>query len=736
MLALHCAFRSPSLAATPPGTLIRNQAQTTYLVGGHSFATVSNTDHITVQSPTPPLAGVLSMSVSPATARPGDSFDVLVTIANTGAQALPAGQLVLVWPAGATLSAPAESSAVFLAGTARIPVPGIPVGGSTTVLVRVALPLSIPTGTAEVRAEYSAASLQLSASAEIEVIGRTRSALEGLRYAPASAAVPMMVPLTEYDTGGAFAVFPPPSLPDGGGLVTDAPIRLLSTDSLRVGQILFPQLRDPDQNRDPTVAESISIRAEVRFSDSSPADVQTFRLRETTPDSGVFAGYVQTTGAGAAAFDGLLSVGRGGRIDLLYRDEVDAQDSAVAAILVDPFGRVFDSASGRAIDGVRVTLVDADTGAPARVLGDDGVSTYPSTVVTGSTVTDGGGAVYDVPQGGFCFPVVAPGNYRLDVDLPAGSGFRWPSTVDAALLQALPGAPFAVALGSRGEPFAVEEGPPLLLDLPIDPTGPPLWVRKSASQSDAAAGDFVQYRIEVESTRTLDPVGSVRLTDVLPHGFRYQPGSVRMENSAAPDPAMAGDGRTLEFDLGVLAPEAKVALTYLTQLAAVVPGDAVNRAVAAGSSGAVSNTAQATVRVREDLFRSHTILVGRVAADDSAAPGPSDGGIPGVRIYLEDGTYVVTDDRGMFHFEGIRPGLHVVQLDLDTLPEPFEPLATRARARGTRDGPGRSSSTCRAARCGASISPSHRNRAGRAPSRSAWKRRSATTRRPRSSGWR
>ena len=36
---------------------------------------------------------------------------------------------------------------------------------------------------------------------------------------------------------------------------------------------------------------------------------------------------------------------------------------------------------------------------------------------------------------------------------------------------------------------------------------------------------------------------------------------------------------------------------------------------------------------------------------------------------LEDGSYSVTDEDGRYHFEGVKPGLRVVQLDEMTLPD-------------------------------------------------------------------
>src|SRR3546814_14449830 len=65
------------------------------------------------------------------------------------------------------------------------------------------------------------------------------------------------------------------------------------------------------------------------------------------------------------------------------------------------------------------TTLFRSTGQPAEVFGDDGVSAYPSSVVTGQSVTDAGGTTYDFPPGDYRFPFVAPGTYRLVVEPPA-----------------------------------------------------------------------------------------------------------------------------------------------------------------------------------------------------------------------------------------------------------------------------------------------------------------------------
>ena len=55
--------------------------------------------------------------------------------------------------------------------------------------------------------------------------------------------------------------------------------------------------------------------------------------------------------------------------------------------------------------------------------------------------------------------------------------------------------------------------------------------------------------------------------------------------------------------------------------------------------------------------------------------------MPGIRLLLEDGTYVVTDKDGLYHFEGVRAGRHVVALDRDSVPASHAPVACDADTR-------------------------------------------------------
>ena len=196
----------------------------------------------------------------------------------------------------------------------------------------------------------------------------------------------------------------------------------------------------------------------------------------------------------------------------------------------------------------------------------------------------------------------------------------------------------------------------------VEPS-PSLWMQKSAGRDSAGQGDFIPYQLNVTNNSTSIPVVGVRVTDTLPVGLRLRAGSVRVNAVPAGDPLVSADGRTLTFTVGTLAGGAASTVEYVAEVTAGTRlGAAINSAFASSVAGGRSNTAQATVKIRDDFLRTRSTLMGRVttgACSDESGEGPD--GVEGVRVYLEDGSFVISDNRGLFHFEGVRAGLHVVQ---------------------------------------------------------------------------
>lgn len=451
--------------------------------------------------------------------------------------------------------------------------------------------------------------------------------------------------------------------------ISTAPASLQGTDNFRAGEVLVVGVTLASANVDPQARDTLDVVLELENGDR-----EQITLTETANNSAEFVGIINTIGVPPAVMQGdcRLSVNPGAPLKLRVTDQANASLVALATInfLVDPFGIVFDSGDGTPVPGSRVTIVDAATGQPAQVFGDDGVSAYPSSVVTGQSVTDAGGTTYSFPPGDYRFPFVAPGSYRLVVEPP--TPFTAPSKSNPADLAGLrrpdDGLPFEITGASYGNIFTLSSPAPVRVDIPVDQPGLPLVLRKTTSTQVAVPGDVIQYRIEVANRDARRNTGAVTVRDVLPAGMRLRPDTVRVDGVRV-TADVARNGREFAVTIPTIAASRSALLTYLAEvIVSAQPGNALNRATATDNRGAQSNIAEATISIKRDQLGDRMTIIGRITDGGcSVDPGKADG-IMGVRVMLQDGSYTVTDEDGRYHFEGVRPGIHVVQIDPSTLP--------------------------------------------------------------------
>ena len=468
--------------------------------------------------------------------------------------------------------------------------------------------------------------------------------------------------------GGAFAVLANPQLL-GGGVIDPTQVQDVSvTSAYNLGEPAFIRLVDLDQNIDYQVIDT----AVVTVTNPASGDLETIQLTETGLDTGVFAGYVPTSGGAAVAGDCVLQGASQSTLVVNYTDPADGTDTAQSSGLFDPVQRVFESSSGTLVNGATIEIVDATTGLPAVVYGNDGVSQFPSAIVSGGSTVDSSGTSYVFGPGEYRFPVVPDGDYQLIVTPPPE--YTAPSVIDPNDLQNLAGAPYLLGAGSFGATFTKAGDISIAFDIPIDPRAEALFLQKQTLTTTAAPGDFVRYELVLENSSVSGIATDIQLIDQLPAGVRFIPGSVTIDGNDAPDPVISTDLRTLEFNISPLNVSERATVAYVVE---IITGkqnqEIVNRATAFAAGGLISNEATASIRLTEDLFRSTGTIIGRVLeADCSQDTFSEEQGVANIRVYLEDGRYAVTDAGGRFHFEGLKPGTHVAQLDTFTVPAYFD----------------------------------------------------------------
>lgn len=426
------------------------------------------------------------------------------------------------------------------------------------------------------------------------------------------------------------------------------------------GNPLFVQVDAAVCNTSPTQIGT----APVTLVSQLTGDVETFTAVETGANTGLFRILPNVPTANAALHvvasgDGILEVLRNDVVTATITSCGGISVSALTTLLIDPSGVVYDSQTNQPIAGVTVRLIDVtgaanggNAGGPALVFDPNGVPAK-SEVVTGV-------------DGSFVFPLVFPGTYKLV--LGGLVGYTFPSRLPAALQ---PAGRLIEPQGSFGNAFVIggSTREPVHFDVPLDAgaTGG-LFIQKTANKSTAEVGDFVDYSVKFNNVSAISLPATV-VNDNLPAGFVYVRGSARLNGAPLADPS-GGAGSLLQFALGRIAVGAQPVLSYRLQVGAGSQGgNGINTAQAA--SGSVqSNRSSARVQVVGGVFSNKAYLIGKVFADclQNGIQDKDDPGVPGVRLYLEDGTYVVTDEEGKYSMYGLTPRSHVIKVDSTTLP--------------------------------------------------------------------
>ena len=237
-----------------------------------------------------------------------------------------------------------------------------------------------------------------------------------------------------------------------------------------------------------------------------------------------------------------------------------------------------------------------------------------------------------------------------------------------------------------------------------------LVIEKTSNTRTVEVGDLLTYRLRIRNTGNTPAIKPV-VVDLLPRGFRFEPGSVRVQNATATHVEMASSrelritldrvdmsgssatansnaangttGNASTAGTGNARGEASstgrdVQISY--RLRAGVgsqEGDGINRAhiqcVAPRSPSGLadcSNESRWKVQVTGGIFSEEACLAGQIFVDcnGNSIKDREELGIPGVRLYLENGTWLVSDEQGKYSHCGLRPRTHVLKVDSRTLP--------------------------------------------------------------------
>jgi len=417
---------------------------------------------------------------------------------------------------------------------------------------------------------------------------------------------------------------------------------------------------------------AIIERVQIKISSKLTGDEENYIGVETGPNTGIFRIQEEVPTRDGFIFDVIIN----NKILETAEDDViiaeltcngligggGASTSIKADVLVDPFGVVFDSETNQVIPGADIVIIDVNgtsnggnPGQPARVYTANGRDDASNTQISGT-------------KGKYKFPFLRAGTYRLEIAPPKGYTFKSEVPLDS-----LPDDREVDINASYGQDFVIS-GQPIGIDfdIPLDPQAlGVLLAEKKVDRSVAEIGDFVNYTITLKS-QAVNIVENLMVFDELPFGFEYQLGSAKIDGTALTDPD-GGSGPDLTFQIGNINPGQTKVLSYRVYLG---PGsersDGINVALVQSDELVVktSNEAKVKIEVRGGVFNEEALIIGKVFldCDENNMQNGAELGIPGVRLYLENGNYVITDSKGMYSFYAIKANKHVLKLDNYSLP--------------------------------------------------------------------
>ncbi|WP_252962992.1 hypothetical protein [Psychrobacter sp. PSP] len=225
---------------------------------------------------------------------------------------------------------------------------------------------------------------------------------------------------------------------------------------------------------------------------------------------------------------------------------------------------------------------------------------------------------------------------------------------------------------------------------------PALVVTKESDVKSAELGDYVSYTINITNNGNATAY-DVQLKDALPRGFDYVENSVRVSPTTDIDINQAqttefkADGKYQVLNLGNMANGESKKITYRVLVgASSLGGDGINRAIAVANNeqgqSLVSREAQWKIDVERGVMNTDGIIIGKVYHDINrdGIQQKEDGelGVAGVRIYMENGNFIVTDPEGKYNFYGVSAKTHVLKVDSTTIPRETELLTQSNRNAG------------------------------------------------------
>ncbi|MGL5638812.1 MAG: hypothetical protein ACRCW7_05665 [Cetobacterium sp.] len=205
-----------------------------------------------------------------------------------------------------------------------------------------------------------------------------------------------------------------------------------------------------------------------------------------------------------------------------------------------------------------------------------------------------------------------------------------------------------------------------------------MLIEKIAKLESASIGDLVKYEVIIKNSID-EKFSEVVFTDFLPKGMTLIKDSVKVSDSFIIKEISDEKANRVDIKLEVNNGHRSVETEKITYLARVnsnvKDGKNVNRVSATGETilGQVfgSNIATAEIKIDKENFYDKGIIFGRVYLDideDGLYQDKVDIPVSGVKVFLENGDFAISDRHGKYSIYGVEAITHTTKVYRNSLP--------------------------------------------------------------------
>lgn len=204
-----------------------------------------------------------------------------------------------------------------------------------------------------------------------------------------------------------------------------------------------------------------------------------------------------------------------------------------------------------------------------------------------------------------------------------------------------------------------------------------LLLEKNVNRDRANIGEILNYNIKLKNTSS-SSLEKFILKDTLPAGFKLLENSFKISDKYFYNLV---ENKENSFKIEIypknsnISVDEEVEFSYSTLIKVTTKlGKNSNRILGTGFSEHnyfSTNEASAEVEIEGDNFSTRGVIFGRVFLDknkNSLYDENIDISIPGIKIYLENGDFAISDENGKYSIFGVNSISHIVKIDSSTLP--------------------------------------------------------------------